>query len=1012
MRKILFILTTLLFALPVHVEGRTTIDTDAIWHEFRQNHPYGYQTVGLKHVGDDCVFIISEPSERVSERSLQGLFANYGGNFEIKKHKLGYDGWLADVVGSAHFKGNAEFDAFTDQLFKTLYGTAYKPYYLNLDNPIAHVYYSPYRLNYSISAAELNQWIIKDKELFENGRGEKKTVEQLVASNMSESNAIWYGEGFVAWVVQPGKVTLQDELFCTNARKFAIDSDLIIGAVGVQGKRVAIIARSREVPLEILPPLRIETLLQLAVTDNDHLAQSYERFHLFAGKTADKLDIAPIYLSDELWHTEYGNLLNITDQMLKSWSENGRIEYTNFGHPKPIDWGFDRGALRDLESSTLTYNWNTAGAGFIFPGPQNLSIYSVNRTGSLPVSYIPEGMEGTEHGNKVFDAEELAYDFFSELNSPELARVVQYAAFYQIFRYYRGDEDYHADMTEFCTGAPSYKVYEPIVERLFHIVDEQAQGGTDIEAGYERFAAKAREKSVSRRLQELLKNDPHNEFRNFLVEQESAEYVDSLLHISAGQEDEDIRKEYDSYLSHNIGVISKYIDNYKKENGRFSFEEAAHYAVCPRAFRDDIKKEMETSKEWKAYHDKVDIFNRDVEDLNRRSDDLSKRIDQFNADVEKGNATFEKRMSLSLEQNQLLEEQQKIRATRKLLDDTEEYLYKKISKKQALLLNDEQSKALGALNWLLTDPGTNYDEPIGEFFADKMEGLHKHWTKGPSVASSSNGTGYGGHNLDAKVTPVKFENNLRRGTCKITSSNGWKYISVRAEDIDKLTSSFIRKIHRQDIEGISHLPEKAPEIRRKSEIVSSTSLTPSDPPVTMEKSVYAHGLQIEDFDSFQMRIVDEIVRTGGSSVREIVFNGFTPNSVNVKVDGLKDAIVTRAEELKIKMTDFEVDDISMVKRGNDRFVVVIPIRESSTLSHIKDREFHIDVPESIGEDVRSTIKSMSEENERNLDNIFKIIHGIKSRLPEINLEQIKPELKGQVFTLIIYENNDFLNYAA
>ena len=57
-------------------------------------------------------------------------------------------------------------------------------------------------------------------------------------------------------------------------------------------------------------------------------------------------DYAPILLSDELWHTEYGNILNVTDQMLKSWSENGDVEYHTFTYPKPLDWAFNDGAVQ------------------------------------------------------------------------------------------------------------------------------------------------------------------------------------------------------------------------------------------------------------------------------------------------------------------------------------------------------------------------------------------------------------------------------------------------------------------------------------------------------------------------------------------------------------------------------------------------------------------------------------------------------------------------------------------
>ena len=119
--------------------------------------------------------------------------------------------------------------------------------------------------------------------------------------------------------------------------------------------------------------------------------------------------------------------------MLKSWSENGMVDYVDFDYPKPVNWTFNDGVTGDLGVSRLTYNWNTAGVGYIVED-DTYSIYALNRTGSLPVSYIPGESEGISDNDPVYQAEQHAYDFFSNLSSPELVKVVQYAAMYQIFR--------------------------------------------------------------------------------------------------------------------------------------------------------------------------------------------------------------------------------------------------------------------------------------------------------------------------------------------------------------------------------------------------------------------------------------------------------------------------------------------------------------------------------------------------------------------------------------------------
>jgi len=211
---------------------------------------------------------------------------------------------------------------------------------------------------------------------------------------------------------------------------------LIVGALANESG-VFVVGREREIPVDILPPLRFETLALLAdVQDGQQgmLAQSYERNHAFAGRIGEGKDWAPILLSPELRDTEYGSLLNITDQLLKGWSNGGETKYENFPYSIPPRYPFTKPVFTELGvtegAGSLTYNWNTKGVGFTVNfGP--VTFLALNRTGALPVSYIPEGLGRA--ANKVTAAEDTGYNYFSSLGDPNLARVVQYAALYQIF---------------------------------------------------------------------------------------------------------------------------------------------------------------------------------------------------------------------------------------------------------------------------------------------------------------------------------------------------------------------------------------------------------------------------------------------------------------------------------------------------------------------------------------------------------------------------------------------------
>ncbi len=135
-----------------------------------------------------------------------------------------------------------------------------------------------------------------------------------------------------------------------------------------------------------------------------------------------------------LFDSEYGDLLNIADQLLKGWTEHGTISYEQFVYREPRTWKFPK-ALSEIMKDrfgqdSLTFNWNTTGMGYTIAF-HSAQVFALNRTGALPVSYIPG--EDPALAPKVVPYEEEAYDWYAQMNNPTLVRVVQYAAIYQMF---------------------------------------------------------------------------------------------------------------------------------------------------------------------------------------------------------------------------------------------------------------------------------------------------------------------------------------------------------------------------------------------------------------------------------------------------------------------------------------------------------------------------------------------------------------------------------------------------
>jgi hypothetical protein len=189
--------------------------------------------------------------------------------------------------------------------------------------------------------------------------------------------------------------------------------------------------------------------LLLAATTEKELTQSLDINDLMAGKMNNGRDWCPTYLSRELENTEFGDLMTITDILLKDWSERGTIQEGYYRYPKPGYYPFDKPLFRKLGLNELVYNWNTADAMYAIDNVEfqdvnskeagslqsinhNLrySIYTLNRTGSLPVSYFNSQERSQSIGYKY---ERQAYHYFATLGNTDLARVVQYTALYQLF---------------------------------------------------------------------------------------------------------------------------------------------------------------------------------------------------------------------------------------------------------------------------------------------------------------------------------------------------------------------------------------------------------------------------------------------------------------------------------------------------------------------------------------------------------------------------------------------------
>lgn len=278
---------------------------------------------------------------------IKALFGSELVSFQRLRWYLGTDGWVEDAVLKLKNQSPQRSDLLDDPVLRdqvalldrALFGTSYGGDLETIDGSLPP---TKAAANIHVSARELSTWL-EDNQLTWH------RVEELTGSRMpwstirSSGTSGTYASDDGSMIMLTFPTTLLAaaqrnpnaiETLRIPFRQFAVASESVFGGVWTNTGQIALLARVRTKPFNILPPLRFETFALLAGQSTDELSQSYEGKAIFAGKLQSGeypfKHWAPAYLSAPLIDTQLGALLNITDQMLKSWSQAGRVEYLYF----------------------------------------------------------------------------------------------------------------------------------------------------------------------------------------------------------------------------------------------------------------------------------------------------------------------------------------------------------------------------------------------------------------------------------------------------------------------------------------------------------------------------------------------------------------------------------------------------------------------------------------------------------------------------------------------------------
>lgn len=413
-----------------HVNLENTLayqKADSVYALFRNHFRMHYQTLGTATFSDSSrIILISEPAPFFEPDTLESILSKYSHKTDKKYFKIGYDGRITDLMVVLGNATTENLDSLVARISLHQYLTDYKPNAINLLDGKKRKYFSQENLDYQISLADFDQWFFNDKELFIDSKDTSKmlTVDQMFKQ---KRRGVFFSKapGLVAWSIRRNSDLIKQ---VGDIRRFALDADLILGALR-DSTTLVIIGREREAALNVLPPLRVETVLLIASISSKELSQSLDINDCMAGKMPNGRDWCPTYLSRELENTELGHLLTITDILLKDWSESGTIQEASYSYPSPGYFPFDQPLFEKLGLEQLVYNWNTANTMYAIDQPAH-TIYTLNRTGALPVSYFNSQERSESIGHRY---ELQAGNYFANCGNTDIARVVQYTALYQLF---------------------------------------------------------------------------------------------------------------------------------------------------------------------------------------------------------------------------------------------------------------------------------------------------------------------------------------------------------------------------------------------------------------------------------------------------------------------------------------------------------------------------------------------------------------------------------------------------
>ena len=167
--------------------------SDSIYKDFRKKYRFHYQTVGMASFADSSrMILISELPPHFETDSIAPIFSQFTHKAELRKHPIGYDGYVTDMVILLGNATKENCDRLLKRLNQELFFSEYKPAVMSLPAEHNRQYFAGGNIDYQISLNEFNTWFIDDGELFVTLDDTTHAVSPVVCSSAS-SQGLWRG---------------------------------------------------------------------------------------------------------------------------------------------------------------------------------------------------------------------------------------------------------------------------------------------------------------------------------------------------------------------------------------------------------------------------------------------------------------------------------------------------------------------------------------------------------------------------------------------------------------------------------------------------------------------------------------------------------------------------------------------------------------------------------------------------------------------------------------------------